>query len=121
MNSIESAHRAAQLLHQRGVETVLVKLGERGVVGVTTGDAFHVPAFVVQAVDTVAAGDAFNSGLAAALHQRKPLREAVTWAAATAALSVMQPGAQPSMPSGDRVAAFLKAVTVPNPATLPQC
>ena len=63
----ETAILAAQQLQQRGVKNVIVKLGDRGVVAVTTDRTLFVPAFVVEAIDTVAAGDAFNGGLAAAL------------------------------------------------------
>jgi ribokinase len=49
-------------------------------------------------VDTVAAGDAFNGGLAVALSDNFPMEEAIRWGQATAALAVTRPGAQPSMP-----------------------
>ena len=45
----------------------------------------------------MAAGDAFNGGLAAALVEGLPLRQAVIWGAAAAALAVTKPGAQSSM------------------------
>lgn len=62
-----SAIDAAAILRQRGVETAIIKLGDRGVVCATQEETFFVPAFPVTAIDTVAAGDAFNGGLAAAL------------------------------------------------------
>jgi len=40
-----------------------------------------VPAFNVRAVDTTAAGDAFNGGLSVALMQGKGLEEAVRFSA----------------------------------------
>lgn len=107
VNTLDQAAVAIASLRQQGVATVLIKLGEHGVLCGTAQETFHVPAFKVSVVDTVAAGDAFNGGLAVALHDGKPLREAVVWASATAALSVTQPGAQPSLPTRAQVANFL--------------
>ena len=108
VTTIEDATKAAKLLQQRGVETVLIKLGNQGVLCATADEIFHVPAFRVQAVDTVAAGDAFNGGFAVALHESKALPEAIAWATATAALSVPKAGAQPSLPQRSQVEAFLQ-------------
>lgn len=115
VDTVDSAAKAADALCAQGVKTVLVKLGDQGVLGKTARETFHVPAFPVQAIDTVAAGDAFNGGLAVALHDGQPLRTAVIWAAATAALSVTQSGAQPSMPRRQDVEQFLQHFPNPPP------
>ena len=67
-----------------------------------------MPAFAVEAVDTTAAGDAFNGGLASALGRGKSIEEAIRYANAAAALTVTRMGAQPSLPSGTKVDAFLQ-------------
>ncbi len=67
VNNTETAIVAAKHLQERGVKNVIVKLGDRGAVAVTADETFFVPAFAVEAIDTVAAGDAFNGGLASAL------------------------------------------------------
>lgn len=97
------AAHAATILRQRGVGTVIVKLGAHGALCATADDTFLVPAFEVTAVDTTAAGDAFNGGLAAALADGLSLRQAVLWGSAAGALSVTQAGAQPSLPTRDRL------------------
>lgn len=102
-----TAQQAANLLHQRGCSTVIIKLGRQGVVVAAAEGNFAIPAFEVEAVDTVAAGDAFNGGLAVALSEGKPLKQAVIYASAVAALSVTQQGAQPSMPERSQVEQFL--------------
>ncbi|WP_017318878.1 ribokinase [Mastigocladopsis repens] len=94
----ESAKKAAEVLQQRGVKNAIVKLGAKGVVCATTKETFFIPAFPVHTVDTTAAGDAFNSGLAAALCEELPLRQAVVWGAAAGAMAATKSGAQPSLP-----------------------
>ncbi len=104
----ESAKKAAAVLLQRGVKCAIVKLGAKGVFCATPEETFFVPAFQVQAVDTVAAGDAFNGGLAAALFEGQSIRQAVVWGAAAGAMAATKPGAQPSLPNRATFDTFLK-------------
>ena len=92
VNNPETAILAAKELQQRGVKNAIVKLGDRGVVAVTADETLFLPAFAVDAIDTVAAGDAFNGGLAAALDAGLSLSEAVVWGAAAGALCVLRWG-----------------------------
>ena len=107
VDSLETAEQAGRQLRDRGVSIVTVKLGAMGVICVTEQETFHSPAFEVDVVDTVAAGDAFNAGLVVALCEKHSLAEAVRWGNAAAALSVTQLGAQPSMPDRASVKALL--------------
>ncbi|MEG5138466.1 MULTISPECIES: ribokinase [unclassified Microcoleus] len=97
VHDTETAIMAAKQLQQRGVQNVIVKLGDRGAVAVTEDESFFVPAFAVEAIDTVAAGDAFNGGLAAALDGGRSLSEAVVWGCAAGALCTTKVGAQVAM------------------------
>jgi len=103
-----SAASAAAILRQRGVGSAIVKLGARGALCATSKETFLIPAFPVQAVDTVAAGDAFNGGLATALALGLPLRQAVVWGAAAGALASTKLGAQSSMCDRRTFDTFLK-------------
>ncbi len=99
---------AANALLSRGCENVILKLGEGGCyVALSDGTRNQIPAFKVRAVDTTAAGDAFNGAFAVGLLAGKAPREAIGWALAAAAISVTRHGAQPSMPTGSEVAHFL--------------
>jgi ribokinase len=89
---------AATALRALGAKSVVVTLGERGVMAVTDAGVTRVPAFAVEAVDTTAAGDAFNAGLAVAFAERAVLEAALRFACATAALACTRRGAQPSLP-----------------------
>jgi ribokinase len=103
----ETAAKAADILLQKGVKCTIIKLGAKGVYYATKEESFYTPAFSVNAVDTVAAGDAFNGGLAAALFEEKTLREAVVWGAATGALATTKLGAQSSFPDRMTLDKFL--------------
>lgn len=98
VNNQETATKAAMELCRRGVKNAVVKIGDRGVVCATGEETFFQPAFDVKAIDTVAAGDAFNGALAAALDTGLSLKEGVKWGAAAGALCVTKSGAQPAMP-----------------------
>jgi ribokinase len=63
VDSLESARAAAGRLLVWGAGAVLVTLGERGVLACGGAGAAHFPAFPVEAVDTTAAGDAFEAFL----------------------------------------------------------
>ena len=90
-----------------GIARVLCKAGERGAY-LSTQDGFvHFPGFRVDVVDTTAAGDAFNGGLATALAAGRSLPGAVRYAHAVAALAVTKEGAQPAMPDREAVRDFL--------------
>ena len=109
ITGLETARSAARELVNRGVGAAVVKLGAQGAYwddGKRTG---RVPAFPVEAVDTVAAGDAFNGALAVALSEGRPLEEAVRWGAAAGALAVRRVGAQDSMPTREAVSGMLSA------------
>lgn len=108
VHDLETAAQAATVLRQQGANTVIVKLGARGVFCHTGQEAFFTPAFAVQAIDTVAAGDAFAGGLAAALVEGLPLRQAIVWGCAAGALAATQVGAQSAMPNRATFDAFLQ-------------
>ncbi|GAB7107740.1 ribokinase [Streptomyces phaeofaciens JCM 4814] len=88
---------AAALLDS--VPEIVVTLGAAGSLYVTRGaEPVLVPAPQVAAVDSTGAGDTFVGALAVARGEDRPIREALAWAAAAAALSVQRPGASASMP-----------------------
>ncbi|MCU0541602.1 MAG: ribokinase [Oscillatoriaceae cyanobacterium Prado104] len=111
VNDAESAMLAGKELRRRGVRNAIVKLGAKGAVCVTETDSIFVPAFAVEAVDTVAAGDAFNGGLAAGLDVGLSVSEAVVWGAAAGALCATKKGAQTAMPDRATFDSFLRYQT----------
>lgn len=108
VNSDEDAARAAEVLHKKGIRTVLITLGSRGVWLSEQGHGQRIPGFRVEAVDTIAAGDTFNGALITALIEQRPMAEAVRFAHAAAAIAVTRRGAQPSVPWRDEIDSFLQ-------------
>ena len=92
--------RAAQILMDRtgGAGSIVIKLGGRGAYLLDGNGGEFRAAMEVQLIDTVAAGDAFNGGLATALSEGNDLRTAVSWGLAGGGLAVTKVGAQPSLP-----------------------
>ncbi|HEY3189085.1 MAG TPA: ribokinase [Solirubrobacteraceae bacterium] len=102
---------AGRLLLGRGVRHVIVTLGEQGVVVCDgTGDR-RTAAFPVTAVDTTAAGDAFNGAFASALASGAPLGEATRFGMAAAALACTRRGAQTSLPWRREVEEMLRGMS----------
>ena len=107
VDSIENAEKASEILYQKGVKTVIITLGSRGVYIYSDDYKGIVEGFKVEAVDTTAAGDTFNGALSVALAEGRTIEEAAKFANAAAALSVMKPGAQPSTPQRADIEKFL--------------
>jgi len=105
----ESAAKAAAALLRRGVGTAVIKLGAQGAYFANNEVHDMISPFDVDAVDSVAAGDAFNGALAVSLAEGKNLEKAVTIACAAGALAVTQTGAQDSMPERKMVEELVRA------------
>lgn len=106
----EDAGKAAEALHKRGVNTVIITMGSSGafVSDSASGLKKLIPGFRVEAADTTAAGDTFNGQLAVALAEGLALEEAIRLAHAAAALSVQNMGAQSSIPRREETDYFLE-------------
>jgi ribokinase len=108
LDDAAAVQRAAALLRERTGGAVVIKLGARGAYLLGEGVAVMAPARPVTALDTVAAGDAFNGGLAAGLCAELPLDQALHWGLAAGALAVTRPGAQQAMPRRHELLALLQ-------------
>jgi ribokinase len=98
VDSLETAHLAAQQLCDRGVANVVITLGKEGAYLYNEQIAQLIPSYPAKAVDTTAAGDTFNGALAVALSQGKELYDAIAFANLAASFTVTRLGAQSSMP-----------------------
>lgn len=104
-----------------GIETVVLTLGAAGVRLVREQRVASVPAFPVNPVDTVGAGDAFCGVFACRWAEHRigggldagAITDCLHWAAAAGALATQTAGAIPSLPTRNAVIAMLRSTPLP--------
>lgn len=99
-SELESCHlfdgnplSAVQEFCRAGARIAGVKMGRHGSIIGTNDDAWHVPAFTVEAVDVTGAGDSFCGAFAAILARGSDPLTAARWATAAASVVVEAIGA----------------------------
>jgi len=90
----------------RAERTLVVTRGAEGVLYTAQGETCAHNSPVVDAIDTVGAGDAFAGALAAALDRGADLDRAVSEGVSAGALACTRAGAQPAMPSREEIRAL---------------
>ncbi|WP_194436423.1 ribokinase [Vibrio fluminensis] len=103
----ETAHQAANALHLKGIEIVMITMGAQGVWLSQNGRGELIPGFRVDAIDTTAAGDTFNGAFVTGLLEDMPIESAIKFAHGAAAISVTRLGAQTSIPRREEVEEFI--------------
>jgi ribokinase len=107
VRDMPSAQQAAEKLHNKGIEMVMITLGSQGVWLSQAGKGQQIKGFAVKAVDTTAAGDTFNGAFLTRLLEKASVEEAIRFAHAAAAITVSGKGAQTSIPYRQAVEQFL--------------
>ncbi len=102
--------KIADFYLERGVKTVVVKLGAEGAYVKTAHEkGFVVPGYPVKkVVDTVGAGDGFAVGVVSALLENEPLFDAVQRGAAIGALAVMSAGDNEGLPDRETLTEYMR-------------
>lgn len=106
-DSLTGVAKAAQIFLAKGTPYAIITLGAKGAYLAGKDGNFYVDGISVEAVDTTGAGDVFCGALAAACLEGMPIKKAIEFANAAAALSVTRLGAQPSAPRKDEVVNLL--------------
>jgi ribokinase len=107
-DTVEEAFAAAGALRQRGPRAAIITMGADGAVAVSDDVRLHAPAFAVDVIDSVGAGDAFCAALALRLAIGDALHDAVRYANAAGAFACTRHGAEPSMPRTGDVESVLR-------------
>jgi len=106
--SDEGTEQSLGWLFDKGVSNVILKQGRRGAfVATADGGRERIEAFAVDALDSTAAGDAFNGAFAVSLMRGDSVNASARFAAAAAAISVSRRGAQPSLADQKEVLSLL--------------
>lgn len=103
-----SIQQAILAIKDMGAKNVLITLGERGVAYDDGNGVVYSPALKnLDVKDTTAAGDSFVGAFSTAIASGMPVRDALTFANHTAAITVCRMGAQPSLPVLGEVLALM--------------
>lgn len=89
-------------------KTVVITLGEKGLLYEEDGELQRLPAYTVKAVDTTGAGDIFHGAFAYGVYQKKSLLQNLKQSSMAAAISVQTIGGQSSIPKLQTVLEELK-------------
>ena len=95
-------HQIDELLNS-GIQNLIITQGDKGAYFVNKEIREMVPAFKVEAIDTVGAGDCFNGAFVSALAQHKTEVDAITFANRASSIAVTREGAQTSIPTLDEM------------------
>ena len=90
-------------LHEITSHTIVITIGERGVVYEKDNKIYHIPAYPAHTIDTTGAGDIFHGAFTYFIGQNLPLPYAIRMASLTASISTETIGALPSIPSLETV------------------
>lgn len=105
VSDIESALQAATAFEKMGVKNSIIKMADKGSVVYESGKWEYIEPILVDAVDTVGAGDSFAGALACCTIDGYNLVSAARFATVVGALKVTKLGAQ-SSPTLKEVKAF---------------
>ncbi len=87
---------------------VIVTLGKEGAIHIEYGKTMkHTPPFVVQSIDSTAAGDAFLGAFAATMLTAGSRNDAMKFGCAAGALAATKYGAQASLPTKRQIITFI--------------
>jgi len=116
LTSEGDVERAAEKLSAR-VETLAIKLGAQGALGIShlpVGDGpgvreiIRVPSIPVQVIDTVGAGDSFDAGFIYGYLNGWPLEKSLRLAAVCGALSTQAAGGTTAQPALEQAKTYLR-------------
>jgi len=95
------------LQNEYGMKVAAMTLGAHGSLARRDGRFFYAPAYAVNAVDTTGAGDVFHGAFCYAVLEDMPMRDALDFSNAMAALNCTAPGARGGIRGMDEIRAFM--------------
>lgn len=108
INSVEDCSQACDKIKARGVENVVITLGEEGVYFSSDEESGHLLPFEVPVTDVTGAGDAFTASVIYGLTQNEPLAVACRLGLAAAALTVQTESSVSSILQPEKIYEMIK-------------
>jgi 2-dehydro-3-deoxygluconokinase len=108
--SVQDPADAAARLAKLGPASVVVKIGAQGAIALDAGELRHIPAYGIDAVDPVGAGDAFVAGTIAELLNGADFYSSIDTGIRVAALAVCVPGDWEGLPRRGELALLASGV-----------
>lgn len=93
---------------ERGPQIVVFTFGEKGCVGLSEEGYFELPAYHVEVVDTVGAGDVYHGAFVAGLLKGWPVKKIAQFASAVSAIKCTRIGGRAGIPDMETVERFMK-------------
>ena len=103
-NDIETVAREVM---QKGPSVVVFTLGPKGCAGISAEGFFKLPAYEVDVVDTVGAGDVYHGAFLAGLLSGRNIMETARFASAAAAIKCTRIGGRAGIPDRPTLERFL--------------
>jgi ribokinase len=94
----ETASQAASVFLNKGVQNIIITMGKQGAFFQNKKNKLMIPAPIVKALDTTAAGDTFSGAITVALTENMDWETAIKFAIEAASIAVTRLGAQASVP-----------------------
>ncbi len=98
----------AEVFHEFGVGTVVIKMGAEGVFASALGRTYRVPAIADEVIDTTGAGDNFMAGFISGLIRGLSLENALYFGSAASAISIGAVGTTGAVKSREQVEQYLE-------------
>jgi sugar/nucleoside kinase (ribokinase family) len=102
-----------ELQRRHGMKVSAMTLGEFGSIAYYEGSFHYSPAYAVDCMDTTGAGDAFHGAFCYAVLQQMPLRKALEFSNAAAALNCLKIGARGGLATLPEVETLRASIDVP--------
>ena len=93
---------------ERGPEIVVFTFGEKGCVGLSAEGYFELPAYQVEVVDTVGAGDVYHGAFLAGLLQGWTVEKTAQFSSAVSAIKCTRIGGRAAIPDMETVKDFME-------------
>lgn len=99
----DSAKKAANVISSKGVDIVVITLGENGAFIKDGIKYYDIPGNNIDVIDTTAAGDTFCGAFCVAISEGLPIQDAAILANKAASIAVSRSGAQSSIPRREEI------------------